>query len=283
MVALPVAADRFAPLLAALTRRRALFPILMLPAHLRMDPDDVATLLDDAVDAGLAEIWDEAPGAPCAILSASAARKRGLELVTDALSRDDRFRWVPRREVKPERSHMLTESNLRDPETGHGGFDQMPDYGPSGVEVVMVDVTEDPKFTPYLEKAGISVATVGRGEGRADGHKRAATSMRFNPRMILGLRVQWPVPDLRDQGGLAIGVRPESPPVSGPQEPVRSDEFLSKECQRRPSQPPGAVRRPAHLRSGELNSASPNRLRDCPARLTSAAFFAAETPGLRRR
>ena len=93
------------------------------------------------------------------------------------------------------------------------------------------------------------------------------------------------LPDLRDQSGLAIGVRPESPPAPGPQEPVRSHELLSKECQHRPSQLPGAVRRPAHFRSGKVNSASPGCLRQIVS-LRSARpsrHSATDAPALRRR
>lgn len=90
--------------------------------------------------------------------------------------------------MKPEKSQALTESDLRHPETGRSGYDQMPDYGSSGVEMILVDVL-DPKLVPYLHKHGISAATVDRGEGR----RRSVSSVKIKPRLLLGLRVQCPV------------------------------------------------------------------------------------------
>lgn len=174
--------DLIAALIAALTRRRALVPILLLPAHFDMGPDDVATLIDSADDAGLVELWEDASGAPSVILSAAAAWRRGLELVTDALSRDNRFRWVKQHNIKPKKSQVLTESDHRDTETGWGGFDQIADCS-YGVEMIVVDVLEDPELGPYLEKHGVDVATVyrrspaGRGVGRQP--RRCGTTRRY--------------------------------------------------------------------------------------------------------
>lgn len=206
MVALPgpdVAADPFAPLLAALARRRALTPLLMLPARLGMDPDDTATLVGAAVDGGLVEVWTDAPGAPSVILSAEAARRLGLELVSNGLGRVDRYEWSRPSRVKPERAAMLTESDLRHPETGRGGFDAMADPGTVGARMVTIDAAEDPRFAPYLERAGISVVEVDRGPGRGERRMKAAVSLRYNPRLLLGLGCPWPA--TRTEGGSCPG------------------------------------------------------------------------------
>ncbi len=206
MVALPgpdVAADPFALLLAALTRRRALTPLLMLPARLDMDPDDTATLVDAAVAAGLVEVWTDAPGAPSVILSADAARRLGLVLVSNGLGRVDRYEWSRPSRVKPERSAMMTESDLRHPETGRGGFDAMADPGTVGARMVMVDHAEDPKFAPYLERVGVSVVEADPGPGRGERRMKAAVSVRYNPRLLLGLGCPWPA--TRAEGGACPG------------------------------------------------------------------------------
>ena len=52
MVALP-GTDPLDALIAVLARRRAVVPILTLPMRLGMEPEETATLIDSAVEAGL--------------------------------------------------------------------------------------------------------------------------------------------------------------------------------------------------------------------------------------
>ncbi|MEJ7639075.1 MAG: hypothetical protein WKF75_14165 [Singulisphaera sp.] len=44
-------------------------PRRRLPARLKADPDDVATLLDVALDEGLVELWPDCPTGPAVMMS----------------------------------------------------------------------------------------------------------------------------------------------------------------------------------------------------------------------
>jgi hypothetical protein len=138
------AADRLAPdrLVARLASRRgAVIPVGRLPKLWGLDPDAAAVALAELLEAGRVEVWGDAPGAPCAILSATEAAARGLELVspewegTDVETRSGarRFWWRPVSAEAPERSIGWTVTDL-EPDDEQDLID-LPDRGPSPQEL----------------------------------------------------------------------------------------------------------------------------------------------------
>jgi hypothetical protein len=101
---------------------------------------ELAAIVAAAVAAGRVELWNDAPGGPAIILSTTEAATLGLELAVEpGPAYSDAWlagslRWVPRGSAPPEQIecfHELAkvcETDLIDPKTGEGGFDDLVDH-----------------------------------------------------------------------------------------------------------------------------------------------------------
>ncbi len=124
MVALPAGPDPLDALMTLLSRRRAVHRIDGLPARLKVGPDELATLLDVALDEGRVELWPDAPCGSSVLMSALEARRRGLVLDGGHEELTHRWRWVRPGQVKPLRATSLVEADMV---AAAGGFDRMAD------------------------------------------------------------------------------------------------------------------------------------------------------------
>jgi hypothetical protein len=174
----------------------AVVPLAGLGDEWGLPEAELAAIVAAAVAAARVELWNDAPGGPAIILSTTEAAALGLELAVEPgpaysdawLARS--LRWIPRGSAPAETIecfHELAkvcETDLIDPMTGEGGFDDLVDHRARDLD--------ETRAACRCGGSCLHDATTETKPGRRRELQAVGLAL-WEPAHMLGLGVSWPV------------------------------------------------------------------------------------------